>query len=605
MWKGKDMSEPASDQLGEMPLWDLSDLYPAMNSPELEADLEKAAKITADFENKYKGRLIAILENEGGDALANIIAEYEECAELLGRIGSYAGLLFASDNEDAQIAKFYGDTQQDLTTISTSLLFFELELNHIGDDVLTEALDESEALGRYRPWLMDLRRDKPFQLSSEVERLFHEKSITSSGAWNRLFNETISSLRFKVGKKKLTLEAAQNLMSEKDADKRREAAKAIAATLGENIRLFTLIANTLAKDKEISDSWRGYEDIADSRHVSNRVEREVVDALEAAVRKSYESTSHRYYALKAKWFGRDKLDYWDRNAPLPMASKRIFPWKRARRVVLEAYAGFDPQMAKLAEPFFDNGWIDAPMREGKTPGAFAHPTVPSVHPYILLNYQGKPRDVMTLAHELGHGVHQRLAAGKGPLMSSTPLTLAETASVFGEMLTFRSLLDNAANALERKVLLAGKVEDMINTVMRQIAFYAFERKLHGERRQGELTSERIGELWMSVQGESLGPAIVLNDGYEVYWSYIPHFIHTPFYVYAYAFGDCLVNSLYAVYQEEPEGFAEKYFDMLRAGGSKHHKELLAPFGLDASEPDFWSRGLSVISDMIDELEGME
>jgi oligoendopeptidase F len=369
--------------------------------------------------------------------------------------------------------------------------------------------------------------------------------------------------------------------------------------------LFTLITNTLAKDKEISDRWRGFSDVADSRHLANRVEKEVVDALVAAVRKAYPRLSHRYYAMKARWLGKKTLAHWDRNAPLPEEPKQVIGWDDARETVLTAYAEFSPRMAEIAGQFFAKNWIDAPVREGKSPGAFSHPTVPSAHPYILLNYQGKPRDVMTLAHELGHGVHQVLANARGPLMAPTPLTLAETASVFGEMLTFRRLLDRAPTPRERKALLAAKVEDMINTVVRQIAFYNFERRVHTERREGELTSERLGEIWLEVQSESLGPAIDLKPGYETFWCYIPHFIHAPFYVYAYAFGDCLVNSLYAVYEKADRGFAERYLDMLAAGGTKHHKELLKPFGLDASDPDFWSMGLKVIESLIDELEAMD
>ncbi|MCP4936757.1 MAG: M3 family oligoendopeptidase [bacterium] len=588
-----------------MPEWDLSDLYPGTKSPELTGDLEKAASDAISFQEDWQGKLEEIAAGfEGGEKLAQVIAIYEAMGDLIGRIGSYAGLLYAGNNEDPETAKFYGDTQEKLTNIYNSLLFFELEFNRIDDAVMDEALERKE-LAHYRPWIDELRKEKPYQLSDELEKLFHEKSITGRGAWNRLFNETMTSLRFEVDGKQLALEAALNLLSDPDGDKRCKGAAAISKVLGENIRLFSLITNTLSKDVEISNRWRGFKDIADSRHLGNRVEKEVVDALESAVVDAYPRLSHRYYALKAKWFGEEKLDFWDRNAPLPMDSNRVYSWVEARETVLGAYDGFASEMAQIAEPFFDKGWIDAPVRKGKTPGAFSHPTVPSAHPYILLNYLGKPRDVMTLAHELGHGVHQVLAAGQGPLMAQTPLTLAETASVFGEMLTFRALLDKAKSPTERKVMIAGKVEDMINTVVRQIAFYTFERKLHTERKSGELTSERIGELWMSVQEESLGPNIRLHEGYENYWSYIPHFIHSPFYVYAYAFGDCLVNSLYAVYQNAEDGFAEKYFDMLRAGGSKHHKELLAPFGLDASNPAFWGKGLAMIEGLIDELEAME
>jgi oligoendopeptidase F len=400
----------------------------------------------------------------------------------------------------------------------------------------------------------------------------------------------------------LSLEPALNRLLDADPKKRKNAGDALAKVFKENLRTFTLITNTLAKDKEISDRWRGFRDIADSRHLANRVEREVVDALVEAVRNAYPRLSHRYYTLKAKWLGMEKLNFWDRNAPLPDTPSSVIGWSEARNMVLSAYHDFHPEMADIARRFFDRDWIDAPPREGKAPGAFAHPTIPAVHPYVMLNYMGKPRDVMTLAHELGHGVHQVLAGEQGALMSATPLTLAETASVFGEMLTFRSLLSRTKDRVERKAMLAQKAEDMINTVVRQIAFYQFERKVHSERRNGELTSDQLGRFWLEVQAESLGPAVKLNPGYERFWTYIPHFIHSPFYVYAYAFGDCLVNSLYAVYQDAEQGFQEKYFAMLKAGGTKHHSELLAPFGLDASDPAFWQKGLSVIEGLIDELE---
>jgi oligoendopeptidase F len=415
----------------------------------------------------------------------------------------------------------------------------------------------------------------------------------------------MAAIRFTVDGESLSLEVVMSQMLDPRPERRKAAADGLAATLRDNERLFTLITNTLAKDKEIADRWRGFKDVADSRHLANRVEPEVVDAMVAAVRDAYPRLSHRYYALKAKWFGMEQLNHWDRNAPLPRAPQRVIGWDEARDTVLSAYAGFDPSMADIAKRFFDRNWIDAPVRAGKAPGAFAHPTVPSAHPYVLLNYQGRPRDVMTLAHELGHGVHQVLAAPQGALMAPTPLTLAETASVFGEMLTFRALLKRTTDPVERQALLASKVEDMINTLVRQVAFYEFERRVHNERREGELTGERLCEVWREVQGESLGPAVKLGPGYETYWSYIPHFIHVPFYVYAYAFGDCLVNSLYAVYQEAETGFQQKYFAMLKAGGTKHHKELLAPFGLDASDPAFWSKGLSVIEGLIGELEAME
>jgi oligoendopeptidase F len=429
--------------------------------------------------------------------------------------------------------------------------------------------------------------------------------VTAYSAWNRLFDETIARLRFKVAGKSLAIEPTLNLLQDKNEAVRRAAANALARTFKDNLRLFAQVTNTLAKDKEISDRWRGFADVADSRHLSNRVEPEVVDALVAAVRAAYPRLSHRYYALKARWFGKKKLMHWDRNAPLPQVKTRPIGWSEAQATVLTAYGAFSADMAAIAERFFASNWIDAPVRPGKAPGAFSHPTVPSAHPYVLLNYQGKPRDVMTLAHELGHGVHQVLAAPNGALMAPTPLTLAETASVFGEMLTFRKLLAGTTERKQRKAMLASKVEDMINTVVRQIAFYSFERKVHTERRNGELTAERIGEIWMEVQRESLGPAIALKPGYETFWAYIPHFVHSPFYVYAYAFGDCLVNSLYSVYERSNEGFAARYLKMLSAGGTKTYAELLAPFGLDARDPAFWQGGLGVIEGMIGELEGLD
>jgi oligoendopeptidase F len=587
--------------LGPMPIWNLADLYPAPSSPEVTADLAKASAEAQAVQQRYQGKLSDLAKD--GKQLAEALVRFEALSDTLGKLGSYAGLLYAADTSNPEYAKFYGDIQEQITAITTALIFFELEINTIDDGVLAQALRQP-ALARYKPWFDDLRKEKPYQLEEQLEKLFHEKSSTSRNSWNRLFNETMTALRFEVDgeSEPLALEPTLSLLMHADARKRRAAAEALAKVFKENIRLFTLITNTLAKDKEISDRWRGFQDVADSRHLANRVERDVVDALVASVRAAYPRTSHRYYAMKAKWLGQPKLAYWDRNAPLPDRPERVVPWSEAQAMVLDAYGAFAPRMAGIAKRFFESAWIDAPVREGKAPGAFSHPTVPSVHPYILMNYQGKSRDVMTLAHELGHGVHQVLAAPLGPLLAPTPLTLAETASVFGEMLTFKALLASATDPKEKKALLAQKVEDMINTVMRQVAFYLFERRVHEQRKAGELTSETLGEIWLDVQRESLGPAIDLSEGYASYWSYVPHFIHSPFYVYAYAFGDCLVNSLYGLYQDAHPGFVDKYFAMLEAGGSKHHSELLAPFGLDASQRAFWDKGLKVIEGMIDELE---
>ncbi len=598
-----DASAAATD-LGLMPEWNLADLYVSPDAPEIGRDIASATAEAARIKAAYQGKLVGLAAD--GAKIAEAVIAYEKLSDLMGRLGSYAGLLYAGNQADPARAKFYGDISEKLTAVSSDLIFFELELNQIPDDVLDKAL-LAPSLAKYKPWFDDLRKEKPYQLEERIEQVFHEKSQTGRGAFNRLFNETMTALRFQVEgeAEPLALEPTLNRLSDPAEPRRRAAAEALAKVFTENARLFTLITNTLAKDKEISDRWRGFKDVADSRHLGNKVEAPVVDALVEAVRDSYPRLSHRYYRMKAKWLGMPKLSHWDRNAPLPDKPERVIAWPEAREMVLSAYGGFAPEMAGIATKFFDNGWIDAPVRPGKSPGAFAHPTVPSAHPYVLLNYQGKSRDVMTLAHELGHGVHQVLAAGQGPLLSQTPLTLAETASVFGEMLTFQALLKGATDKRERKALIAGKVEDMLNTVVRQIAFYSFERKVHEARRNGELTTEDLNRFWMEVQHESLGDGIDFKPGYEVFWTYIPHFIHSPFYVYAYAFGDCLVNSLYALYEEAHPGFVQKYFAMLMAGGSKHHSELLAPFGLDASKPEFWKKGLGMLSRLIDELEAME
>ena len=586
----------ASVPADPLPAWDLSDLYASPDSPQVTADLARAEQMAKGFARAHAGTLASL----SGTALAAVIAEYERIQDIIGRVASYAQLLFAGDSSDPAIGRFYQTVNERVTAISGDLIFFSLELNRVDDGALEVKLADP-ALAHYRPWLRDLRVFRPHQLSDELERLTHERDLTASAAWVRLFDETVAAMRVPLNGEELTVSDTLNKLSDRDRSVREAAGKAIGAAFGANIRLFSLITNTLAKDKEIEDSWRHYARPASYRNRSNMVEDEVVDALATAVRESYPRLSHRYYTLKAKWLGLPKLQHWDRNAPLPNDDDRLIGWPDATRQVLDAYGAFSPELAAVGKRFFDSPWIDARLKPGKSGGAFAHPTVPSVHPYLLLNYHGKTRDVMTLAHELGHGVHQVLAGPQGALMSSTPLTLAETASVFGEMLTFRSLLDTA-NPAQRRIMLAAKTEDMLNTVVRQVAFYQFETLLHDERRSGELLPERIGELWMQVQTESLGPAFAFTPEYSVYWSYVPHFVHSPFYVYAYAFGDCLVNALYAVFQSGHPGFQAKYLDMLRAGGTKRHKELLAPFGLDASDPAFWNKGLDVISGFIDELE---
>lgn len=592
------MSEPAKTKT--LPAWDLTDLYAAPDAPEIDRDFSRAETLSKTFAERYQGKLATL----SGDDLGQAIAEYEEVTEILYKVMSYAQLLFAADVSDGERGRFYQTTQERLTDISSTTLFFHLEINRLSDDLLAEQL-KNEKAAHYAAWIRDTRAFRDHQLSDDLEKLLHEKSVSGRSAWVRLFDETEASLKFPLDGEDLSMSDVLNLMSDKDGDQRKKAAKVLGQVLNENIKLFSLVTNTLAKDKAIEDGWRSYLRPISQRNLTNQVEDEVVDALVVSVRKAYPDLSHRYYRLKAKWFGVDQLDYWDRNAPLPDDETRLYDWPEARRMVLDAYGRFEPRLAEIADQFFEKNWIDAELRKGKDSGAFSHSTVPSVHPYILMNFHGKARDVMTLAHELGHGVHQVLSGPQGTLMADTPLTTAETASVFGEMLTFRSLLEGESDPARRRILLAGKVEDMLNTVVRQIAFHTFEEQVHDERAKGELSPERLGDIWMDVQGESLGDAVRFDEDYRSFWAYIPHFVHSPFYVYAYAFGDCLVNSLYDVFQSGHPGFQDKYLDMLSAGGTRRHKELLAPFGLDASDPEFWKRGLGIVAGFVDELEALE
>ena len=532
------------------------------------------------------------------------IKRYEKIEMVSGRIMSYAGLRYYQKTTDETRTKFLTDNQDKITNITSDLIFFSLEINKLVEHKLNALLKTNADLRRYKPIFDRLRSMRSHQLNKELELYIHDLSTVGSSSWNRLFDETITGLEFRISEEVMGIETVLNLLTDSDRKKRELASRELARVFKKNIKIFSRIHNTLAKEKSINDKWRKMLSPQHSRHLSNHVEPEVVNALKEAVVGAYPKISHRYYEIKRNWLGLEKMQIWDRNAPLPQEDQTLINWKDATNTVLNAYSEFSPKLSRIAKNFFDKGWIDAAVKPGKAPGAFAHPTVTDVHPYIMLNYLGKPRDIMTLAHELGHGIHQVLAAEQGELLSSTPLTLAETASVFGEMLTFKKILGNTKTKKERQILLAGKIEDQINTVVRQIAFYDFECKLHEARSKGELSSDQINELWMSVQGPSLGPAFEFMDGYETFWAYIPHFVHSPFYVYAYAFGDGLVNALYSTYEAGDKNFKEKYIHMLQAGGSKHHTELLKPFGLDATDPKFWGLGLELISKMIDELEAL-
>lgn len=592
----------SSIKAAELPRWDLTDFYKSIEDPAIKQDLQKAAKLAEEFQQAYESKFKS--NDWTVQDLLTAIQAFETVEELMGKLMSFAYLNYATHLTDTNVVQFFQTIQEKITAYSAQLIFFTLDLNNIKDDVLTRAYATNTELHRYKPWIDSLRLFRPHQLDNKLEKLFHEKSLTSRNAWVRLYDETLASLTFTYEDKLLPLAQILDLLSNRDASIRKAAALSLGTGLKEKLSLFTMITNILAKDKEIEDTWRQYSHPVAARNLSNQVEDEVVKALADAVRDNYKNLSHRYYGLKAKCLDVDKIEYWDRNAPLPEAEDQPISWNDARHIVLEAYQAFSPKMAEIGTQFFNQGWIDVPALASKHSGAFAHPTVPSIHPYILLNYQGKLRDVMTLAHELGHGIHQVLASELGLFLSSTPLTIAETASVFGEMLTFRSLLEKTTSNSQKRNLIAAKIEDMLNTSVRQIAFFEFEKQVHNRRKTGELSADELNAIWLTTQKEALGPCVNIDPALMSYWSYISHFIHAPFYVYAYAFGDCLVNSLYSVYEQGHPDFAEKYLSLLAAGGSKRHHELLAPFQLDAREPAFWQKGLNVIIKLIDEFESL-
>ena len=586
------------------PTWDLTDLYDGIADGAIAADIAACRQEAEQLEAAWQGRLA----DADGAALAGLIADYERILEMLGKAQSHAQLLFAASTTDSQIARHHQSIREASADIGARLLFIELELAALDEAHVTQLLD-TPALAVWQPWLRRVRAWAPHQLAPDMERMLAERAPSGRGAWVRLFDETAAALRFPFGGADVTEAEILNALSSPNGDERRAAGESLSTTLKDNERLLSLVLNTIAKDKEVEDRWRGFARPVDSRNLDNDVDDDTVDALFGAVDSRNADLAHRYYRLKAGWMGGETINWWDRNAPLPGGDDRQFSWDEARQLVLDSFAGFDQQMAEQAEPFFSRNWIDAEPRAGKSSGAFSHPVTPSAHPYILMNFSGKSRDVMTLAHEMGHGIHQRLAADRGYLMSDTPLTLAETASVFAEMLAFRRLVDSADDPAIRRRLLAGKVEDMLNTVVRQIAFHNFETRFHDARRNAELTAEEISDIWMETQRAALGPSVVTGDDYRPIWGYIPHFVHTPFYVYAYAFGDCLVNALWQSYQLAQAGgqaadFVTGYRNLLQAGGTERYDVALQRFDLDPRDPAFWSLGLDMISGMIDELEGL-
>ena len=576
-----------------LPNWNLKDFYLSIDDKQIEKDLELFKNFALNFNNNYKDKLLSFALD-----FEKIIKEYEEGNELGDKLGNYAFLIYATNMNDQKTVQFYQGINEKLTEISSNLIFFTNEINSSSDNDF-EAFKNGS--GKYKNWLINLRRFKDHQLDQKSEKIFLDKNLTSNSSWVRFFEEQINDLKFVINGKEHNSSDALNLLSDHDEEIRKKAALSIENVFQTNVKTFTFITNTLAKDKITNDKWRNYTSPVESRNLANNVEGEVVDALTKSVTSNYKNISHRYYEIKSKLFNKKQLDYWDRNAPYPNSPKKLIQWEEAKDIVLRSYENFDQSFKDIVLLFFQNNWIDAELKSGKSPGAFAASTIPSIHPYILTNFHGKTRDVMTLAHELGHGCHQYLSSKQGLLLSSTPLTLAETASVFGEMMTFRTLLDESDKDL-RKFLLASKIEDMINTVVRQISFFEFEKLVHNERKNIELSSDQISDFWMTTQSESLGPHIKLSEGYKYFWTYIPHFIHTPFYVYAYAFGDCLVNILIQLYDEGLPNFKDHYIDLLKSGGSKHYSQVLKPFNVDLTNQQSWQKGLSMISGLIDEFE---
>jgi oligoendopeptidase F len=586
-----------------LPQWNLSDLYEGRDDPRIETDLAQA-KADNDALVALKGRFVANRRDPQllGELLDNGIKLYEAATNGLWGVGAYAGLASSTARNDPAWSKFEGDLRARSAQIAAESLFFTLEINELDDNEIEAAFRAHKPAARWRPWIRRVRLSRPHELSPDLERILIDRGPAVAN-WSRLSEETLAALTAKVGKETLTLSETLNRLSDPDGARRKQAATGLAKALEERTSTLALCLNTLAFEKQVEDRWRKYPDPAASRHIANEVHADAVAALEAAVVEAYEPVSHRYYRLKARAMGRDVLDQWDRNAPLDTAQPKTYGWDEAKGMVLESFSALAPKFADTAQTFFTHPWIDAKPRAGKQSGAYSHPVTAKRHPYVFLNYMGERRDVLTLAHELGHAVHQTLCAPLGTLLADTPLTLAETASIFGEGLVFERLLANATPA-ERKGLLAGKIEDGINTVVRQIAFHRFETRFHAARLEGEVAPEQIGAIWMEEMSASLGPAIKLNKGYEHYWAYVSHFVHAPFYVYAYAFGDLLVRGLMEKRREDPKAFAPLYEDLLAAGGTRTYVEALAPFGLNPREKAFWAAGMKQLERLVDEFEAL-
>ena len=597
------MNAPFKAPTADAPLWDLSDLYASREDAGVAADLEQARAVVKEL-NALQGQLVAARGDAAllGERLNQAVILYEQASEHLGALGAFAFLSASTQRDDAAAQGFEADLREKITAIATPTVWLTLEINALEETEIEAALSAHPAAARWRPWLRRVRATKPHELSAELETFIAERGpITAQ--WPRLFDEQMAALRAEAGDETLTLAEALNRLSDPNAERRMAAAEGLSEAFAERVSTMSLVLNTIAADKAMEDRRRGFRRPADSRHLANEVDGEAVDAMAEAVAAAYPRLSHRYYALKARAMGKTALDHWDRNAPIESTPPRAYDWRQGREVVLDSFGALGGDFADRAARFFDRPWIDAQARPGKQSGAYCHPVTATRHPYVFMNWMGERRDVLTLAHELGHAVHNTLAAEQGTLLADTPLTLAETASIFAEGLTFDRLLAEAPES-EQRGLLAGRIEDGLNTVVRQIAFHRFETRFHDERSAGEVSPDRINALWLEEMGASLGPAVTLNPGYETWWSYVSHFFHSPFYVYAYAFGDLLVAALMEARRADPAGFTPLYRDLLAAGGTRTYVDALKPFGLNPRDPAFWSVGCNRLERLIDQFEDL-
>jgi len=576
--------------------WDLSDLYKGADDAQLESDQQKVLDEAEQFAAAYHGKI----NNLDAEEFHQALEEYEEILDLLGKIGSFAHLLWSTDTNNPAYGKLMQQANELSSAVHQKLVFFDVEWLDLSEEK-AEQLINNETLSHYRHYLETSRRYKEHTLSEKEEQILSAKSVTGSSAWNRFFDESMGAARYEIDGKTLTQQEALSKLHDPDRDLRKRAQQALTSTFTDMSRSLTFVFNTILADKNTNDSLRNYPGWLTSRNLSNEIEDDTVDTLINSVTENY-NLVQRFYRLKKKLLGYDTLYDYDRYAPL-LENKKQVQWNEARSMVLNSYGEFHSTMGDVAGKFFENNWIDAAIEPGKRGGAYSAGTVPSVHPYVFMNYDGQVRDVQTLAHELGHGVHQYLSREQGVLQSGTPLTTAETASVFGEMLVFQNLMEQLDDPREQLALLIGKIDDSIATVFRQVSMNQFEDAIHTARREeGELTTEEFSTLWRQSQEPLYGDAVELTQNYDIWWSYIPHFLHSPGYVYAYAFGELLVLALYDEYTRSKNGFSEKYVNMLRTGGADWPENIVAKVGLDITQADFWEKGLSAIGKMIDEAE---